>query len=196
VKSWILAIGIVGIVASTAVEAASSVDIVAMAKSWAPQFVLTGTKTEPTYIEHIRLERDGDRFVLEGGAPFGMRPSRESVVIAVDGSLHHIECPSAMVCDRAEPPSGFLASAAIVAAIRHRRLSGTVSVFGYGSLRLACIPADRLGVRDAILDPCVDVRTGAVVALRHRMSGQFDGPSLDPWSIAISSVQFRSTSPR
>jgi hypothetical protein len=62
---------------ATAVEAASSIDIGAAAKSWAPQFVLTGTKTEPTYIEHIRLERDGARFVLQGGAPAGMPSSRE-----------------------------------------------------------------------------------------------------------------------
>ncbi len=75
VKWWTAAICIFSASAATAVEAASPIDIGAAAKSWAPQFVLTGTKTEPTYIEHIRLERDGDLFVLQGGAPAGMPPS-------------------------------------------------------------------------------------------------------------------------
>ena len=81
VKWWTAAICIFSASAATAVEAASPIDLGAAAKSWAPQFVLTGTKTEPTYIEHIRLERDGDLFVLQGGAPAGMPPVRESMVI-------------------------------------------------------------------------------------------------------------------
>jgi hypothetical protein len=194
VKWWTLTIGIVGIASVTAVEAASSVDIIATAKSWGSQFVLIGTKTEPTYIEHVRLERDGDLFVLQGGAPAGMLPSRESVIIQSDGSLRHIDCPPATRCDRTEPPSGFLASAVIVAAIRHGRLSGFFPVFWYGSLRLVCVAAERLGVHDAILDPCVEIRSGATVAQRHRRSQQFDGPSLDPWSISLSSQRSRSFS--
>jgi hypothetical protein len=186
VRGWTAAICIFSASTATAVEAASSIDIGAAAKSWAPQFVLTGTKTEPTYIEHIRLERDGARFVLQGGAPAGMPSSREVVLIDADGSLRHIECPAAMRCDNTEPPSGFLASAAIVAAIGHGRLSGFFQAFPYGSYRLVCVSAEKLGVREAILDPCVEIRSGAVMALRHRMSGQFEGPSLDPWSINIS----------
>ncbi len=186
VKWWIVAICIFGFASATVVEAASSVDVGAAAKSWARHFVLTGTKTEPTYIEHIRLERDGAFFVLQGGAPAGMPSSRESVMIDADGSLRHIECPAAMRCDDDVPPSGFLASAAIVAAIGGGRLSGFFQGFPYGSFRVVCIPAERLGVREGILDPCVEIRSGAVMALRHRMSGQFDGPSLDPWSISIS----------
>ncbi len=196
VKWWTLTIGIIGITSATAVEAASSVDIIAIARSWGPQFVLSGTKTEPTYIEHVRLERHGNLFVLQGGAPAGMLPSRESLIIQSDGSLRHIDCPPGMPCDRTEPPSGFLASAVIVAAIRHGRLSGFFPVFSYGSLRLVCIAADRLGVHDAVLDPCVEIRSGAVAALRHRLSEQFDGPSLDPWSISLSRQRSLSFSPK
>jgi hypothetical protein len=196
VKWWTLIVGILAIASATAVEAASSVDITATAKFWGLRFVLIGTKTEPTYIEHIRLERDGDLFVLQGGAPAGVPPSRESVIIQSDGSLRHKDCPPAMLCDRTEPPSGFLASAVIVAAIRHGRLSGFFPVLSYGSLRLVCIAADRLGVHDAILDPCVEIRSGAVVAQRHRLSEQFDGPSLDPWSISLSHQGTQSLSPR
>ena len=141
VRGWTAAICIFSASTATAVEAASSIDIGAAAKSWAPQFVLTGTKTEPTYIEHIRLERDGARFVLQGGAPAGMPSSREVVLIDADGSLRHIECPAAMRCDNSEPPSGFLASAAIVAAIGRGRLSGFFS-----SLSVRIIPS-RLRLR-------------------------------------------------
>jgi hypothetical protein len=37
-----------------------------------------------------------------------------------------------------------------------------------------------------VLDPCVEAHSGAVIAQRHRRSGEFDGPSLDPWSINLS----------
>ena len=60
-----MAIGVVGLAAAGAVDAAPTIDIAPAAASWGPRFILTGTKTEPTYIEHIRLERDGDIFILK-----------------------------------------------------------------------------------------------------------------------------------
>ncbi len=192
VRRWTWMIAIAAIAAATGAQAASTVDIGAAAAAWAPRFILTGTKTEPTYIEHIRLERNGDLFVLEGGAPAGLPASRESIVLAADGALRHVDCPAAMQCDSAAPPSGFLAAAAIVAAIRQQRLSGRFPVSAYGTFRVVCIPAERLGIREPVLDPCVEIRSGAVLAQRHRRSGKFDGPSLDPWSIALSLPQPRS----
>jgi hypothetical protein len=175
-----------GALAATRAAAGPAPDIAALALSWPPNFVLTGTKTEPTYIEHVRVMRAGDRFVLEGGAPAGMAPSRESLVIAADGSLRHVDCPAAMRCDDPTPPTGFLATAAIVAAARSGRLAGPVRPVAYGDFQLVCVPAEALGVADPILDPCVELRTGAVLAQRHRRSNAFDGPSLDPWSIELS----------
>jgi hypothetical protein len=160
-------------------------DIVAAATSWSGRFILTGTKTEPIYIEHIRLERDVDVFTLQGGAPAGTPPSSESVILDDQGSLRHLVCPAGMACDTREPPSGFLASAVVAAAIRHHRLSGRFPIFSYGGFTLACIAAERLGIKNPVLDPCVEVRSGAVMAQRHRRSGRFDGPSLDPWSINL-----------
>jgi hypothetical protein len=90
-----------------------------------------------------------------------------------------------MSCDRAEAPTGFLASAVILAALRQQRLFGRFPVLSYGGFALVCIPADRLGVENAVLDPCVEAYSGAVIAQRHRRSGEFDGPSLDPWSIKL-----------
>jgi hypothetical protein len=166
--------------------AAPTVDVAAAEAGWSPYFVLTGTKTEPTYVEHVRLERAGDIFILEGGAPAGMETAREIVALRADGALSHLECPAAARCGSSEPPSGFLASAVVLAAIRHRQLSGRFPLLPYGGLELICIPAEQLGIRAAVLDPCIDIRSGAVVAQRHRRSGEFDGPTLDSWSMNIS----------
>jgi hypothetical protein len=186
VRWWPLAIGGLGLAAAGAVDAAPTIDIALAAASWGPRFILTGTKTEPTYIEHVRLERDGDVFVLQGGAPAGMAPSRESVALGAGGALQYLDCPEGARCDTAEPPSGFLASAVILGAIRAQRLSGRFPIVSYGGFELVCIPAERLGVQNAVLDPCVEAHSGAVIAQRHRRSGEFDGPSLDPWSINLS----------
>ncbi len=189
------ALALVAMAAAAGAGAAPTVDIAAAQLSWGPHFVLTGTKTEPTYIEHIRLERDRDLFILQGGAPAGMASSQESVTLRFDGTLAHIDCPAGMRCDAtAEPPSGFLASAVILAAIRQQRLSGRFPLIPYGDLQLVCIPAEQLGIWNAVLDPCVEAHSGAVVAQRHRRSGEFDGPSLDPWSVSLSTSPVESTS--
>ena len=47
VKWWTLAIGVFGLTAAGAVDAAPTIDIALAAASWGPQFILTGTKTEP-----------------------------------------------------------------------------------------------------------------------------------------------------
>jgi hypothetical protein len=196
VRGWASALTAAGIAAACSGGAVPTINIVDAEASWPAQFLVSGTKTEPTYIEHVRLRRDGDLFILEGGAPAGMESSRESVSLRADGTLIHHDCPAAMRCDDAAAPSGFLASAIVVAAIRDRRLSGRFPLLPYGDLRLVCIPAERLGIREPVLDPCVDARSGAVVAQRHRRSGEFDGPSLDPWSIALSDPVRQLTSSR
>src|SRR6185312_2843310 len=116
VTRWASALVAIGIAATAGAGAVPTIDIAAAAASWHAQFLLSGTKTEPTYIEHIRLTRDGDLFILEGGAPAGMVASRESVTLRANGTLSHLDCPGGMRCDGTEPPSGFLASAAILAA--------------------------------------------------------------------------------
>lgn len=194
VRRWASAFAAIGIAAASGAGAVPTIDIATAEASWHRQFVLSGTKTEPTYIEHIHLARNGDLFILEGGAPAGATPSRESLVLQADGTLTYLDCPAAMRCDGAEPPSGFLASAAILAAIRSQQLSGRFPLLSYGDLQLMCIPAERLGIHDAVLDPCIDARSGAVIAQRHRRSGEFDGPSLDPWSITLSTSPTKLTS--
>lgn len=155
------------LLASTA-AAAEPVDIGRLVNSWPAAFVMTGTKTEPTYIYHVRVTRSGDRFDLAGGAPLNVEPAHETVTIG-DG----------------QAPIGFLATASIVAAVRAGRLTGGFEPVTFGERSVVCIPAETIGVARPIVDPCVDLETGAVLAQRHRLTGDFDGPSLDPWSVAI-----------
>lgn len=194
VRRWACTLAALGIAASGDAGAVPTVDIAAAEASWHSQYLLSGTKTEPTYIENISLRRDGDIFILEGGAPAGMAPSRESIMLGADGTLTHLDCPAGMRCGGAEAPSGFLASATILAAIRSHELSGRYPLLPYGDFQLVCIPAERLGIPAAVLDPCIDAQSGAVIAQRHRRSGKFDGPSLDPWSITLSTSRLQLTS--
>ncbi len=175
----------VGIALSSTGRADDRLDIARLAKAWPKHFTLSGTKTEPTYIEQVRLTRNGDVFTLSGGAPAGMAQSREVVSVAAGGDIRPILCPAAMRCAAPLQPGGFLASAAIVAAARRGTLHGRLAPLRFGGYRIVCIPAEKIGVAHAVLDPCVEVGSGAVLAQRHRLSGKFEGPSLDPWSIEL-----------
>ena len=179
----LLMLGIVG-----TAHAGETPDLADLAKSWPTHFALSGTKTEPTYIEHISLVRDGDVFTLAGGAPAGMSPSEERIEVTADGTLHRLSCPAAMNCADGRVPAGFLASAAILAAIKRGALTGPVMPLRYGAYRVVCIKAETLGIANPVLDPCIEIHSGAVLAQRHRRSGRFDGPSLDPASIELSLV--------
>jgi hypothetical protein len=153
-----------------------------MAK-WPPHFDVRGTKTEPTWVEAIRLMRKGDVFVLEGG---GLADAEQTVAaIAVDpvGTLRWLACPPLMACTNEPPPAGFLASAVLLGALRRGALAGEVVVFPFDERRIFCIAAEKLGYNNPIMDPCFDAGTGAVLAQRMRVDGSVSGPSMDPGSI-------------
>jgi hypothetical protein len=166
------------------------IDIARLAARWPDHFLLSGTKTEPTYVEAVTLRRDGDIFTLTGGAPLGMGASRQSLSVDKRGQLTMVTCPTSMRCGPPLRPSGFLASAAIVAAARRGALSGRFTPRRFGPYRVVCIPAEEIGIVNPVLDPCVEVHSGAVLALRHRLSHNFDGPSLDPWSLELTTGAF------
>jgi hypothetical protein len=92
-----------------------------------------------------------------------------------------------MNCDDRLPGVSFLSNASLLAAYRAHRPLGRATPVSYGTRKIVCIPAERIGVTEAVLDPCFDLETGAVLAQRLRLDGRFDGPSLDPGSIRISS---------
>lgn len=169
-------------------RADDGLDITRVARAWPTHFTLSGTKTEPTYIEQIGLTRSGDVFTLSGGAPAGMTPSREVVAVTAGGELRPVLCPPAMDCAPPLRPSGFLASAAIVAAARRGALHGHFVPLRFGRYQVLCIPAEEIGIAHPVLDPCVEIHSGAVLALRHRLSGKFEGPSLDPWSVHLTGI--------
>lgn len=161
------------------------VDVVA---SWTGSYTVTGTKTEPTYIEHVTITRNNDVFTVAGGAMVNMDPSVESVRLGTDGSIEHVVCPAAMDCTTPRPLTGFLATASVLSAARSGRLTGTVIPQSFGNRTVVCVPAEQIGVVDPVLDPCLDLETGAVLAQRHRRSGTYDGPTFDPWSVTVTAT--------
>jgi hypothetical protein len=169
--------------AGNAWAAEQQVDIGEIAKQWPDAFDLLGTKTEPTWIEHVSLRRRGDVFLLEGGGLGGLEQVVEAVHVTKTGAIQHLACPPMRDCSEGEPLSGFLASAQFLAYHRSSRLHGSAAVVPYGDRHVFCLPAEMIGVQDPILDPCFDVATGAVLAQRHRNDGSFDGPSLDASTI-------------
>jgi hypothetical protein len=159
------------------------IDIGKIAEQWPDRFDLIGTKTEPTWVEHVRLTRRGDTFLLEGGGLAGLEQSLEVVQVTTAGDIRHLTCPAMRDCSDREPLSGFLASAQFLAYHRAGRLNGSAAIVAYGDRHVFCLPAEMIGVQDPILDPCFDLATGAVLAQRHRNDGSFDGPSLDQATI-------------
>jgi hypothetical protein len=160
-----------------------TVDIASWISGWPVSYHLSGSKSEPVYLEAVDVIRRGDVFTILGGAPAWAERSLEAIAVESDGRLRHTICPRAMNCDDRSVPSGFLASAALLAASRSGKPLGRADPLPYGARTVLCIPAERIGVVQPVLDPCFDTVTGAVLAQRHRLSGKFDGPSLDPWSI-------------
>lgn len=159
-----------------------------IAASWTQSYTVTGTKTEPTYIEHVTITRTDDVFTVAGGAMVHMEPSVESVRVGDDGTVEHIVCPASMDCSTPRPLTGFLATASVLSAARAGRLHGTVIPQSFGNRTVVCVPAEQIGVDDPVLDPCLDIETGAVLAQRHRRSGTYDGPTFDPWSVTVTAT--------
>jgi len=175
-----------GVVALTqTAPAAEPVDIAVWVAHWPASYAVSGTKNEPTYLEAIDLQRRGDAFTIVGGAPAWETRSTEAIAVSPAGALRHTICPAGMNCNDRIAPSGFLAGAALLGAARRGVPLGTATPVAYGRRTVLCVAGERIGIAHPILDPCFDLATGAVLAQRHRLSGAFDGPSLDPWSIEV-----------
>jgi hypothetical protein len=170
----------------------TSIDVAAWVAHWPTRFDVSGGKSEPTYVEAINVVRRGDVFTAVGGAPAWEQRSVERVSIDSSGNITHLVCPTGLNCENARPGVNFLSSVWLLAAFRKHASHGESGFLGraipllYGARKVVCIQAERIGATEAVLDPCLDLETGAVLAQRHRLSGHFDGPSLDPGSIRIS----------
>jgi hypothetical protein len=163
----------------------SSIDIAAWVAHWPTRFRVAGGKSEPTYIEAIDETRAGDVFSTQGGAPAWEQRASETVSVSATGVIRHLACPKGMDCRTDTLGISFLSSALLLAAFRAHRPLGRAMPVRYGNREVICMPAERLGITEAIFDPCFDLEAGAVLAQRDRRTGRFGGPSLDPGSMRI-----------
>ena len=164
---------------------AAPIDIARWVAALPTRYSAHGVKTEPTYQEVVDVRRDGDLFTLVGGAPGWAERSQESVAVSRDGALRYALCPPGMACGNA--PTGFLATATLLSAFRRGQLHGNAETAAFGGRQVVCVPAERIGIALPLFDPCFDLATGATLAQRHRLTGQFDGPSFEPTSVRIAS---------
>ena len=168
--------------------------------SWPRHYELSATHSEQQYVENVRLLRSGSDFVLIGGVSPPDLPLRITVQVGSDGSIRgtdaagrEIVCPDAVAIPCALPLRGLLASAAVLAAARRGAMPQVLVRAMFAGRCVICVDAAQIAAAAAptapleppIVDPCLDARTGAVLAFRHRRSGQFEGASLDPESIHI-----------
>jgi hypothetical protein len=163
----------------------TSIDIAVWVAHWPTRFQVAGGKSEPTYVEAIDETRRGNIFSARGGAPAWEKRATETVSVSATGTIRHLVCPKGMNCRTDTLGISFLASALLLAAVRAHRPLGRAIPVRYGDREVICLPAGRLGIADAIFDPCFDLETGAVLAQRDRQTGHFGGPSLDPGSMRI-----------
>ena len=173
-----------------------TVELATLARSWSSDWTVTGSKTEPTYVEHVRISRRGDRFTLDADA-YGEQIGRIEMSVDDRGRVAVHACPRGSRCDAR--PTGFLATVQVVAAVRRGQLTGRAPVLRYASREVACVPADLLWSRAATMDadggsttdsralndPCLDTLTGAVLAQRSRHNGRFAGPTLDEGTLIV-----------
>jgi hypothetical protein len=173
---------------SASSASSAQIDLAHWASSLPSRFSVHGTKTEPTYQEAVDIRREGDVFTLVGGAPSWTTRSQQSIEVSRDGLLRYVLCPPAQSCDAAPIPTGFLATALLVSALRRGQLHGLAATAAFGAREIICVPAERVGVERPFFDPCFDRVTGAVLAQRHRLTGHFDGPTLEPTSLHVGSI--------
>jgi len=152
----------------------------------------SGVKTEPTYLERVDIRRDGDRLSVIGGAPAWADRAVQALDIDAGGNVAWALCPPGMDCSGPAPslaagtlPSGFLATAGLIAAARQGRLSGRAGLRSFGTRQVVCLPGAMVGIRDALLDPCFDRETGAAIAESWPGQPGFDGPTLSPAGLRI-----------
>ncbi len=175
--------------ATGATEATSATDVALapLVAAWPASYVVTGTKAEPLYTERIRVERLGDTFTLriealsQGNAALGtqhstVRVSESGAVIWQSGCTKDAEA-----CADDTTLRGFLTTALLVAQGRAGTLPATGTSRDFFGASVVCIDDTALHPNDppvVRLDPCVDPRTGAVLAHWSEDSHAFVGATL------------------
>lgn len=168
-------------------------DFAPIVAAWPDSYTVTGTKSEPGYVEHITTSRDGDRFALEivieaqgtgaGGA------SLAEVAVDSAGTVRWTAGSDEGDCADDDAVRGFLATASVLSAQRQGRLPVTATIRRLGDHEVACVADGDLfpGTRTAAspaLDPCFSVDTGAVLGHYSDVNASFVGPTMSPGSIS------------
>jgi hypothetical protein len=164
--------------------------------------MVIGTKSEPTYVETIRISRDGDRFALDAEAN-GQRVGRVEMSVDDRGQVAVLACPRGATCDLR--PTGYLATIQVLAMVRRGERTGTAPVLRYAGRDIACVPAGLLwgtpaesdaartvgsaGMVRAVSSPCLDTETGAVLAQQSCDGGAFVGPTLDEGTLIVRDLE-------
>lgn len=173
--------------------------------SWPTAYTVTGTKSEPGYIEHITLTRDGDLFGLriviaaQGEAAGGS--STALVRVASDGRIQWLSGCTADDCANDTALRGYLGGAAMLSAQRQGRLTATATIRYLDSRAVACVadhdlylqtsPTTSSTASSAVspaLAPCFSMTTGAVLGQYSDVNATFDGPTMAAGSIVETRV--------
>ena len=175
---------------AAAVPDGASIALAPVVAAWPTGYAVSGTKSEPLYVEHITSLRDGDRFTLtidvesQGQSALGVQHG--AVELGQDGRISWVEGCTKPAAECADDPGlrGFLAQAALLGALQR----GVLAADATGTARtlhghpVVCVsdrmlyPASPPTVEG--LDPCFSIATGALLGHWSTPSSAFVGPTL------------------
>jgi hypothetical protein len=176
--------------AESAVADGSGVALAPIVAAWPEGYSVTGTKSEPLYVEHIASSRAGDRYTLtidvvaQGDSPLGVQHS--AVQLSADGAVQWVDGCTKPAAQCSDDPGlrGFLSQAALLGALQRGVLAGDATgiartLHGHPVVCVsdrALHPADPPVVEG--LDPCFSISTGALLGHWSTPSSAFVGPTL------------------
>lgn len=156
--------------------------------TWPEGYTVTGTKSEPLYVEHITSTRAGSVYHLtidvksQGESALGVQTGE--VALEADGRIRWIDGCTKTAAECLDDPGlrGFLSQAALLSAERTGSLPATGVARTLHGHPVVCV-SDLALHPDAPptvdgLDPCFSIATGALLGHYSTDSDAFVGPTL------------------
>ena len=171
-----------------AAEDGAVVALAPIVAAWPDGYTVTGTKSEPLYVEHITSTRDGSTYDLtidvkaQGDSTLGVQTGR--VLLEADGGIRRLEGSTKPAADCLDDPAlrGFLAQAALLGAERKGSLPDTGIAETLHGHPVVCVSDLALHPESPPvvegLDPCFSIATGALLGHWSTASAAFVGPTL------------------